>query len=213
MLPGPNLIYKCPHCGNLISNGSLLSGNNLGATIYSDGKQIAPMLPEFPELTKCKQCNTTLWLSKIEELGYDDAHDESNPEWEKADKADFLEIDEYFEALENKLYENKDEEFFIRHRIWWAYNDRLRNQQEIFTDESDEWRWKENLNKLLPLLDLSDINQRIMAAEIHRNLGKFYDCITLIVDIDNDELDWILDTLVNECNNFNRWVVELETTN
>ena len=65
MLPGPNYIYKCPSCGNFIKIGSLISGNTYGAKLYSDGKRVAPMMPEFPDLTKCKKCNAILSKNKI----------------------------------------------------------------------------------------------------------------------------------------------------
>ena len=69
MIPGPEYIYKCPNCGNLLSRGSLMSGNTFGAKLFSDGKRITPMLPEFPNLTKCKKCNRFIWVNKLQEVG------------------------------------------------------------------------------------------------------------------------------------------------
>ena len=62
MLPGPTLVFKCPKCENFTTRGSLLSGNTMGARMFSDGKIIAEMLPEFPAITKCWNCNTFYWL-------------------------------------------------------------------------------------------------------------------------------------------------------
>ena len=132
MLPGPNYVYKCPKCENLISKGSLASGNTIGAKLYSDGKTIAPMLPQFPNLTKCKKCNHIFWLSKNKEIGCYNDFEEKLLEWRNADVAEFLTIDEYFSALELNIAENISEERYIRQRIWWAYNDRVRNGDELF---------------------------------------------------------------------------------
>jgi len=85
---------------------------------------------------------------------------------------EFLGIEDLFNSLKSGIAENKIEEKTIRLEIWWAYNDRKRN--------NDELRWKENCLALLKLLDYSDINQRIMVAEINRNLGDFEKCISII---------------------------------
>lgn len=209
MLPGPNYIYKCPNCGNLLTVGSLMSGNTFGAKIFSDGKRIAPMLPDFPDLTKCKKCNTIFWLSKLKEIGTYEWGDNINQEWQKADHAEFLEIEDYYSALINGIAENTKEELIVRRLIWWAYNDRKRAGKEIFFDESDELRWVENVQKLITLLDQSDNNQKIMIAEISRNLGDFENCISIIQSIDNDNLSWLKEKFINECKRKSKWVIEL----
>lgn len=209
MLPGPNYIYKCPNCGNLLANESLMSGNTFDAKFFSDGKRVAPMLPEFPDLTKCKKCDTILWLSKLKEIGTYEWGDKKNPKWKKAAKADFLDIEDLFRALNEGIAENKQEELFIRNLIWWAYNDRKRNDINQFIDENDEIKWRENCNKLISLLDQSVLNQKIMIAEIHRNLGDFENCINIIQSVDNDDLNWLKEKFINECKRKNKWVIEL----
>ena len=209
MIPGPNYVYKCPNCGNLLTNGSLMSGNTFGAKHYSDGKRIAPMLPEFPNLTKCKKCNTIFWLHKLKEIGAYEWGDVNNSEWQNADTAEFLGIEDYFIALNNGIAADKEAELFIRRHIWWAYNDRIRKGQEPFYDKNDEIRWTENLNQLKVLLNQSDINQRIMLAEINRNLGDFENCMNIIQVVDGDELDWQKEKFLTECNRKNKWVIKL----
>lgn len=209
MLPGPKIIYKCPECGNYIHKDSLLSGNNFGARLFSDGKSIAPMLPEYPEITKCKECNIILWLNVSNEAGTYGFEGTTQPEWECSDKADFLTIDDHFEAIEEGLASNKDDELYIRRRIWWTYNDRIRNGKNIFESENDELRWKDNLYKFLDLLDTTNINHKIMTAEIYRNLGEFNNCISIIESIDNEQFGWLISKFVNECRANNRWVILL----
>ena len=69
MIPGPTYLYECPNCQTVITRDSISSGNTFGAVLYSDGKTDAPMLPRFPDLTKCRQCQTIFWLSKTKEIG------------------------------------------------------------------------------------------------------------------------------------------------
>ena len=83
------------------------------------------MMPQFPDLTKCKKCNHIFWLSKNKEIGCYNDFEETISEWLNADVAEFLTIDEYFSALELNIAENISEERYIRQRIWWAYNDRV----------------------------------------------------------------------------------------
>ncbi len=209
MIPGPNYVYKCPNCGNLLTNKSLMSGNTFGAEIFSDGKSIAPMLPEFPDLTKCKKCNTIFWLSNLEEIGEYEWGDEGNSNWENADSAEFLNIEDYFRTLNEGLAVNIEEELFVRQRIWWAYNDRVRNGKNLFRDVNDEIKWRENCVKLISLLDESDLEQRIMIAELKRNLGDFESCLKIIKKIDDVELNWLKDIFIGECEKGNKWVVKL----
>lgn len=210
MLLGPDYIYKCPNCENLLRKASIMSGNTCGAKLFSDGKRIAPMFFEVPNLTKCKKCDTIFWLSKLKEIGTYDWGDSKNSEWQKADNAEFLDIEDYYNAINKGIAENKEEEFIIRQRIWWGYNDRIRAGQKIFNDERDEMRWIENVQKLKTLLDQSDIKQRIMIAEINRNLGDFEACINVIQSIDNDEQNWLKEKIINECNRKNNWVIVLK---
>jgi hypothetical protein len=126
MTPGPDLIYKCPQCGSLLKNHSLCSGNTLGAFLYSDGKQDADMLPNFPDLTKWKECNSIFWLCDLKIIGkyapwlfLDEEISGENPfaflmegrkikteqekKWDNSPYAEFLNIKDLFRALnENK---------------------------------------------------------------------------------------------------------------
>lgn len=212
MLTGPTYVYECPQCGNLLTNSSLESGNSMGAEYFSDGKVFAPMLPEFPDLTKCKKCDHIFWLSKLEEIGRYQWSDEVNPQWESADMAMYLEINDLYRAIRGGIAETKEEELNIREQIWRAYNDRIRNGEPIFQDANDEALWKENVTTLLALFDQSDRNEKLMIAEIYRNLGEFEKSISILNGIEGDDLDWIRRRLKKECKRKNRWVVQLNPT-
>ena len=206
---GPNYIYKCPNCGNLLKKRSLSSGNTLGAEVFSDGKRIAPMLREFPNLTKCKKCGSFFWLSKLQEIGTYEWGQDENPLWENADEAEFLRIDEYFAAINTGIAENDKEELEIRQRIWWSFNDRLRDNRKIFIDEGDELNWRMNINELMKLIDQTDNNKIIVLAELNRNLGNFEKCISLIQSIDNEKYIWIKEKFLAECEQKHKYVIKL----
>jgi len=128
-------------------------------------------------------------------------------EWWNAAEVESLEIDDYFNALSNGIAESIEEELFIRIRIWWAYNDKIREEEEneIFNDPIYELRWEENVKQLRTILpqlifyykerakieenyDQSYISYKFTLAEIFRNLGDFENCISIIISFDDDDL-------------------------
>jgi hypothetical protein len=209
MLPGPNLIYKCPNCVNILQNQSLLSGNTFDSKIYSDGKRIFPMLPEFPDLTKCKKCEHIFWLSKTREIGSYNWGEENNFLWQNADKAKFLTIDEYFMALALNVAKDKSEEFYIRQRIWWSFNDRVRNGNDLYNSEEEKTKWESNVSAFIKILDPDDVSQLIMIAELNRNLGNFEICLTLIESLTIPDLDWLKEAFIKNCSVLNQLVFQL----
>lgn len=209
MLPGPTILYKCPNCGNLLSNESLISGNTFGAKLYSDGKQFAPMLPDFPRLSKCKKCDTIFWLDEAAETGSYEWGDPISTEWQHADTAEFLLLPEYFEALTQGLGQRKADESYIRQQIWWAYNDRVRRGQPVFATEKDEASYRANCTRLMALLDPEDTSQYIMIAELKRNLADFNGCLQMMQQLDEAELDWLKTRFVAACQKKQQWVMLL----
>jgi hypothetical protein len=222
MLYGENYIYQCPGCTNKISRESLMSGNTFGANYYSDGKRIAPMLIEFPNITKCKNCNSIFWIKNATELGTSDWFDDSNEKKEKIQEASFLTIQEYFEALERKVHQSKAEERDIRVSIWWTFNDRIRHRDEIqkhkkqnvpilFLSDHEKKQWEENTYYLIELLDQGDSNDRIMIAELYRNMEKFDRCMEMIESIEDEDLNWLKEMFGEKCRNKDSFVFKLNS--
>lgn len=209
MKPGPDYIYKCPNCSKLVKRRSLATGNTFGAKFFSDGRREAPMLPDFPKLTKCKSCNTILDLSALKDVGtfdndfhYDFDKKEvvnrnNGIKWknifsklikattkiEDIPSANFLESEDLFRAL--KLF--PQHELYIRQKIWWSYN-RYRLGKNVVYDD--------NCKALIKLLDENDEQQKIMIAELYRNLGEFEKCVELMYslpDIRYSDLKWIFE--------------------
>lgn len=199
MIPGEDEFYECPICGNILSRGSLMSGNTFGAKLYSDGKQIARMLPEFPSITKCPKCTSIFWLK--DEIKSRKTGD--------ADRASFLTIPEYLSVLEHKNYDSSAEENFIRTRIWWLFNDRVRSGRNLFISEAEKTIWKDNIDCLISMQDYEDINKRIMLAELNRNLGNFQECKDILTSISDPNMDWLIEAFENELTKENTKVFQL----
>lgn len=209
MIPGPNYIYQCPSCNHFLFKESVASGNTFDAILYSDGKQVAPMLPDFPSITRCSTCSKVLWLHKLKPVNTCEPELMGSSEWRAATKAQFAKIEDLFRALSDKLAENRDEEIFIRQQIVWTFNDRVRAGEPLFQSEKDEQLWNQNTQDLIQLLDQSDINELILMAELHRYLGNFQECSKLINSIAIEELDWLKEKITRECLDGNRNVTEV----
>jgi len=194
----------------LITTGSLVSGNTFGSVLYSDLKHVSLMLLEFPDYTSCEKCNSIFQLSKLKSIGSFEWNDESNPEWQEAQRAGFLTIDQYFSALKLGFGRKLTEELYLRKMIWWKYNDRMRSGKQIFDNSEDEVQWTENCRVLIQLLDDNNANHQIMKSELHRNLADFEQCVGMIDTLMKKELQWMKEKLMDECEKRNRWCVQLK---
>ena len=199
MLFGLDQYYQCPKCSNILYKGSLISGNTMGAKLYSDGKEIAPMLIEFPVISKCSKCNTIFWLENEIEI---ENHKDS-------EKAEFLTISDYQTALKNKLFRSKEEEIYIRKGIIWGFNDRLRNGDPLIDSESEKEIWTNNIQKLISLLDQNDLEEKILIIELLRYQGNFMDSLGLLETIHNPKLEWLVQLFGKEISNKNKNVFQL----
>jgi len=209
MLPGPTKFYECPTCKVLLSNHSLLSGNSFGEKVYSDGKRDAFMLPDFPILTKCTRCSTFVWLYKIKRIEKK-TEELSKEELIDARWVDFLTIYEYLTVLKNNYYENEEEEIFIRKRILWGFNDRVREKKPIFNSKEDKNIWEANVYKLKYLIDCSiEPDDLILNAELSRNLGDFEKCKYTLIILNRPKDDWLVNAFHRECNLKNTAVFQL----
>jgi hypothetical protein len=182
MIPGPILIIPCPVCGLKGKKSSLISGNTFGAQLWSDGKKIAPMLPEYPYLVKCRKCGSFFFTTEKEQpekISWEDRGKDKSPE---IDFFEFPSFMEYFEALGTDI-----DELYIRHMAFKSYNDYIRNKREneITTDMRD--LYFDNLKSLLYLFSDDEPEEIFSLIEINRQLGRFEKCIELLKKIDDNE--------------------------
>lgn len=213
--PGSDYIYECPQCSTLLKRASINSGNTFGAQFYSDGKMEAPMLPEFPSLTKCYNCDTILFIPELKSIGTCDPWDENCPEeWQKVPYVTFLEVDDLFRFLDLPMItDDPQKELYVRTNIWRTFNDRVRAQKELFQHEQDAQKWEDNCHSLLKLFDANNQNHQLIAAEVYRNLGQFDEALKILKKIKTQvakdaELMDMVDQLMEQCNMKNTAVFE-----
>ena len=223
MILGITEIHKCPKCKALFLKGTLRSGNTIGATYFTDGKMNAVMLKEFPKITKCDTCNKIFWLnkpigewlSKSEQRYY--SFKFRKPK--NFTQACFLSIYEYQEAIDLEIYKNKEEEIFLRIKLWHSFNDRIRYlsktkdpaifYNELYKNENDQVLFETNCHKLIEILNKNDENDLLLLAELYRNIGNFDECISILQTVSNPKYQKAADFIKNECENSNRFCREI----
>jgi hypothetical protein len=179
MTPGPTLVIRCPLCSQLGKYRTVASGNTFGAVFYTDGKRVAPMLPDTPRVSRCASCRGAFWLETAEEIGQFTEQREQpaniDTDWLKAGYLEEPDEGEFLEALDRLISSTPAEERSIRLLAWWRGNDRHRGPLPAPAVDNPEVlnRRHDNMRALLPLLATAESTDLIMRAEVLRQLGEF----------------------------------------
>jgi hypothetical protein len=165
------IVRECPHCKAHVVREDTLSGNTIGAKYYTDGKREAKMLPDHPALVKCPVCGGLFWVDEAKEVevGFEAA--------EGKQKVMAPSEKELIPYLASETLP-KEKEFYLRLRLWWMANDAWRRVPDAKPAFSKEQL--KNLKALSALLNESEPGERILKAEMARELGRFDECLLLL---------------------------------
>jgi len=156
--------YKaCNHCGGSLTFRPLLEVNARCATLWSDGYVDSPMVPEQPLLVKCGHCKAEVWLPELKASVFDYA--------DNALEYLALDEDELCSLLEKYGQKPSEHQLYIRLKLWQLANHKYRREKPIPV----EWSTREinNMKDLLMILDMNAVQERLLAAELLRQLGDF----------------------------------------
>lgn len=201
MIPANSLIVKCPHCGGKKELLQLVSGNTCGSELWSDVKQIAPMLPKVSPVQKCPECGHYYLLSRIKDT------EEGN---EYSFETGWLSFDEAIEAnreIENLSFEEQSTMSII---TIWAYNDIIRNGDEPSSSQYDAF-----MSYVKRLLDQSKMfsDNILLRAELYREIGNYEKSIELLDNFtaEDDFIRGIKEKIKEMAANHQNQVFKLET--
>jgi hypothetical protein len=174
-LPGPDRVKCCPTCQRHVAEPTLAAGSTFGATWWSDGKCEAPMLLDLPRLVRCPHCRAFIWRDRVAALG-------TAPPLTSGTGGAVARVlvparEDYLAFLERRG-RSKPCERYARVRAWWASNDRWRGvrgapPQPAAPDLA-------NLERLLLLLGEQRADERLMKAEVLRELGRFDEAAAIL---------------------------------
>lgn len=186
MLLGPPDIINCPFCNTFYQIESLISGNTIGGIYYSDGQSFYPMLPDQPQFTVCDSCQNFFWVKDAK----------SNEDMtENIDLGNIPDIrwpsqEEWIRAISQHMYSNESDEIYLRTHLWWMLNNKYRIMDRIKPNSEpfEEHLYTENLHALLRLKQSEEAPDRLLLAEIHRELGYFDEALDLLKKVTDGEL-------------------------
>jgi hypothetical protein len=216
MLPGKDQVISCPKCQGLARYMTLKSGNTFGARVWTDGKQLAPMLPLPPTVVKCRHCAECYWLADAEEIGTIDRWQgegqQVNPAWVDAQAVEEPAEEEYYQALEKGLATSTEQERELRVLAWWRRNDSFRDapKEKAHRIAHPPGSWRKNLEGLARLLTQEDDNDRLMQAEVLRELGEFESAKQILNRVDSPDIAEIVRQIRSLCDTRDTCVRELQ---
>jgi hypothetical protein len=216
VIPGPDQIVACPHCRGLGKFPTLMSGNTFGARLWTDGKQVAPMLPSPPAVAKCRHCGRCYWLADAEEVGtigpWGRGSGHVDPAWVAAASVVEPTEEEYYVALEAGLAKDRRRERDLRVLAWWRGNDAFRDASHAQAGDgaADPAPRRNNLHALAELLDEKDVDDRIMKAEVLRELADFEAATGILATITSSDYGAVVRQLRSLCDGQDPRVRELD---
>ena len=199
MLPAYCKLALCPRCGGEKEIVQIMSGNTYGAWLWSDSKQIAPMLPQVSPIQKCPTCGHYYFLKNVNKkegdtysdeegwLSFDDAIEAFNElmtddrrhieEWKTWSWFDDDKDDENSEAFKTWLQNNKQKDLeLLTIIIVWAFNDMIRNGEVPSQEQYEVFKTMVSSNLKQPILS----NNELLKAELYREIGEFDECLVTL---------------------------------
>lgn len=201
MIPGPANILCCPFCGGTKEVMSLVSGNTLGGTVWSDTRREYPMLPEVSPVQKCPHCKKYYFIEQARREYSKDPESEMRS-FMKLGNLSFHELKEAINQMES-LSLSKMQRWILNHQFFMAYNDAFRRRPEIVAfppSEEDEAFYQKVIKELLDGIDQS-ADYELFHAELLRETGRFEEAKEVLSHHKNEEDRWVVDAMLRHINN------------
>ena len=199
-MPGNSQILICPFCGTEKQIMSLISGNTFGAELWSDNKQIAPMLPEISYVQKCPHCGKYYVMERQDEKVANDGYSF------ETGLLTYPEMKEAFTQLSEEGFLNEEKEINVRMMLHHAFNDYYyRTEEKKVVSEEDKNLFHENGLWLINNLITDDV----MKAEFYREIGEIETAKSILdsITVEDEFLKRIITSIkerfeVNDCQVF-----------
>lgn len=186
MIPGSNHVVACKRCGAMAQYRTMSWQNRQMTRIWTDGKVTGPMLEPVRALYVCRNCDCVQWLFeantvRIYELWSAPEQPDADEVWYSAPMMREPEEHHYYEALQGEMARAKVLERLLRMCAWRRHNDAFRQHDVAASVRSVHLRevpeatgaCLDNMERLAELLSEEGDFERIMCAEVLRELGRF----------------------------------------
>ena len=198
------LAYMCPACGNYFYESAVQSYSNFGAVYFSDGVCLGGYTPSW--LTRCPRCKQYFAKKHLFKLpkpvmpreihswrdkspGYDLKEQYGDIDYIYSDKKD---VDLWEEVICQGIYfpitvrewDKKEYEALAYIALWRSYN---------HSEEKNDERYIEVCKKITELLWVRNDEQKLILAEVYRNIGEFEESLKYLDSV--SDIDSYRDTI------------------
>lgn len=150
------------------------------ASVWTDGRMVGPWIPEELALVGCPFCGETFWIRESQALGAaNEAYSDSR--WPEAKFVTELDAVSILQSIAVGKADSPRREKYLRLHAWWRDADARREgvaKELDLTPPGEEMR--ANMRRLHLLADEELPDDRLMKAELSRQLGRFDECLRLI---------------------------------
>jgi hypothetical protein len=182
MTSGPIRIMKAAGCKRPVKFTTIgtinISVASVLATYWTDGKRESSILPDERWFHKSPSQGALFWSDECQEIGryFDRVGELEKEEWRDLDYAVEPSEEDYSAALAPDVGSSGERMRYLRMRLWWLGNDPIRKNKEKRLSEPH----LANLRQFADLLSDDDPNQRLMKAEVLRELSRFDEALHLL---------------------------------
>lgn len=166
-------IVKCPHCGAMKAVFSIMSGNTIGATIWSDGKTIRPMLQQASPIQQCPACYKFYYYDMSTIIG----RAKSYLVCYTKGRLSYPSLQNAFEQLAPTGIQEEKLRWMLLHGFNDLYGGCNGTQQRHNATNDERDYFEKNVKALISLLDKDVIvdldSHRVLMAELHREIEEF----------------------------------------
>jgi hypothetical protein len=187
-LANARIVY-CPYCGTKKELMQLASGNTFRAQLWSDNKQIAPMLPKVSPVQRCPSCKKYYFHYKQKHNTGNDYSfnlgELSYQEWKEA-YSQFL---GERESTDKHLRIIDDDFITMRFELIHSYNDfYYRNHEASLSRE--EYAFIQGIMKdFIDTFDWSTVENPLLKAEFYREADMMMECAEVLSTMEYANLD------------------------
>ncbi len=196
MIPGPANILSCPFCGGTKEVMSLISGNTLGATVWSDTRRHYPMLPEVSPIQECPHCHKFYFIEQAQHQHSDDS-ESVRRSFGKLGELTFTQLVEAKKQMDT-LSLTKMQRWVLNHQLFMAYNDCFRRGPEkecVLPTEEQKQIYLTAIDELLEGIDKLE-SYELFHAELLRELGRFEESKQILLRHKSEEDKWIVEAML-----------------
>ncbi len=216
-----NTILTCPYCAKYVQTLEILSYHVFESILFSDGKaDTTPIIPNTSRILICPECNKNFWKDDAEQI-LDTKMDTYNIRsvsvpgdlFVVRNSEDLLGQARYYcKLLEDNFADNHERESYLRILLWHELNDIVRYNIPVNTIilEERESLLRENLLNLIKIFNPTYEEEKLLLAEMYRELGEFDFAQKILEEIKEQDFMGKRNELLKACNRKNVKVFKLK---